>query len=587
MVAKEAERHSTTTVTVEERQTLALRFFAFWRWLIVRHGGALVVFTAVYLAVSWPLALHFSDSIIGAVKSDGWLEVEQFWWYKHSLIDLHISPFFDSQFFYPAGWNTLTGSHSPSLIIPTIPLTVIFGPIMAYNMVMALGFLLAAVGTYALVYRLTRDRLAGTLSGIAYAFTMTRLFRIGGHINVLVGSAWIPWVFFCIEMGRMAENGRKQTRWFILAGVFYAAAVLSYFYYIYIVAIPLAAYLLWYVWQQRGERNRLSRSLKHSVWLFGAAAVLVTPFALPVLLLRRQMAIEAYPLEATVSFGISPDRLLLPNLFHPLWGQWFAARFSHAGEQTAIFLGLTAVFLFILAFFRPVHARRTGYALVALAAFVAGLGPELHWNAQSLGIPMPGLLLFRYVPFYSVIRVWARFSIVISFAVAVVAGFSVAYFRPRWRWGTAVSLLLLGFVILESFGQPFPVVSSQTMEREVDFWLAEQPEGTAILELPLNYRINGSLHYSRMLHNQANVSGYAVAMPEPFRDNVANFSTFPNQETVQVLSEWGVDYLLYSTTNVAEFTAVTLPQIEALSGLSLVADFGGHAYERVFVFAID
>lgn len=552
-----------------------------------RHSLALVVFTAVYVAVSWPLVLHFSDSIVSPIQGDGWLEVEQFWWYKHSIFDLGISPFFDSKFFFPTGWNIITGSHSPSLIIPTIPLTLIFGPIAAYNTVMALGYLLAAAGTYALIYQLTNDRLAGILGGIAYAFSMTRLFRIGGHINVLVGSAWIPWMFFCIEMGRMAENGRKQTRWFALAGVFYAAAILSYFYYVYIAAIPLAAYLFWYLWQQRSARDRFIQGIRHVSWLFGTAAALVAPFAIPVLLLRRQMAVEPYPLEATTAFGISPDRLLLPNRYHPLWGAWFAARFPDTGEQTIVFLGLTAVFLFILAFFRPVHPRRSGYLLVALAAFVAGLGPELNWNAQSLSIPMPGLLLFRYVPFYNVIRVWARFSILINFAVAVMAGFTIAYFRPRLRWGTVISIFLLGLVILESFGQPFPVTNSQVMVREVDSWLAEQPEGTAILELPLNYRINGSLHYSRMIHNQANVSAYAVAMPASFRKNVANFLTFPNQATVRVLTKWGVDYLLYSTTNVEEFTAVTLPQIEELSGLSLLTDFGGHPNERVFVFTIN
>ncbi len=575
-------RHITVT-----QYRLWPRFYRFWYRLLVHHGGTLALFTAVYAAVSWPLVLHFSDSIVSPIQGDGWLEVEQFWWYKHSIFDLGISPFFDSKFFFPTGWNTITGSHSPSLIIPTIPLTLIFGPIAAYNTVMALGYLLAATGTYALIYRLTNDRLAGILGGIAYAFSMTRLFRIGGHINVLIGSAWIPWLFFCIEMGRMAENGRKQTRWFALAGIFYAATILSYFYYVYIAAIPLAAYLLWYLWQQRAARDRFIQGIRHVSWLFGTAATLVAPFAIPVLRLRRQMAVEPYPLEATTAFGISPDRLLLPNRYHPLWGAWFAARFPDTGEQTIIFLGLTAVFLFIFAFSRPVHPRRSGYLLVALAAFVAGLGPELNWNAQSLGIPMPGLLLFRYVPFYNVIRVWARFSILISFAVAVMAGFTIAYFRPRLRWGTVISIFLLGLVILESFGQPFPVTNSQVMVREVDSWLAEQPEGTAILELPLGYRINGSLHYSRMIHNQANVSAYAVAMPASFRKNVANFLTFPNQATVRVLAKWGVDYLLYSTTNVEEFTAVTLPQIKELSGISLLADFGGHPNERVFVFTID
>lgn len=553
--------------------------------ILYRHGWALVLFTAVYIAVSWPLPLHFADGLIGSIPGDGWLEVEQFWWYKHSLIDLRTSPFFDPKFFFPSGWNTLTGSHSPSLILPTVPLTMLLGPIFAYNLVMALGFLFAAAGTYALVYKLSRDRLAGALAGVSYAFCMTRLFRIGGHINVQWGSAWIPWIFFCIEMGRLADNRKKQRRWFILAGASYAGSVLCYFYYVYLAALPLAGYLIWYLWQQRNGRAQLQQAFLNVVSLFATSAALVAPFAVPVILARSKLDVAPYPLEATVAFGISPDRLLLPNRYHPLWGSRFATRFPDVGEQTIIFLGLTAVALALIALFLPVHKHRNGYLAVAAVSFILGLGPELHWNTQSLGIPLPGLLLFNYLPFYNVLRVWARFAIVLNLCVAVLAGLTVAYIRPRWRWGTAVATLLLGLVILESFGQPFRVVQAQELVREVDVWLAEQQD-VAILELPLNYRINGSLHYSRIIHNQANVSGYAVAMPATFRANVANFTTFPNQVTVDVLAEWDVDYLLYTSTNVAEFTAVTLPQITSLTNISLLDTFAGHGSERVYVFTI-
>ena len=568
-----------------------------WNFL-KRHGLAILLFTAVYILVTWPLGKDMGTHVLGSYKGDGWKEVEQFWWYKHTVIDLGVSPFFDPNVFYPQGWNTITSSHSPTMMVPTIPFTLLLGPVAAFNVMMMASFVFAALGTYFLINRLTNDRLAGMIGGIIFAFSMARLLRAGGHLNVSSGSAWIPWVFFCLESARLSENGRHRALWYAGAGVCYAGSVLSYFYFVYILAIPLAAYFLFEIWQRRQDKNRVVATIKNGVLTFAVAAILVAPFAFVALIARNEVGATVHSLESTAPLVISLDRLLIPNRYHPFWGAWMREHFPDTGEQTFVFLGLTAFILALVAVIRRVHDRTKMYVMIGLVALVMGMGPFLYWNTnpvtlslpsmtEPFTIPLPGLLFFRYAPMFNVIRVWARFFFVVSMAIAVLAGFALAYMNGKYRWGRILGLVLLALTIIESIGQPFTPISQEDMVREVDTWLVSQPEQFAIMELPLNDRLNGSLMYGRMIHGKQMSTGYSAAMPQFFLDQVPHFAHFPNQETVDALQQWQVRYLLYNVRDTAVFEAQTEPAINQLQGIKYIDAFAGYPGETVFVYAIE
>ena len=564
----------------------------------LRHAPAVLVFAVVYLLLTWPLAKQMDSAILGSVVGDGWKVVEQFWWYKHALVEKGVSPLFDPNIFYPEGWYTLTSSHSPALMLTTIPFTLLFGPIGAYNLLMLLSFVWAGLGTYAVVNRLTEDRLAGVLSGVAYAFCMSRLLRAGGHFNVSVGSAWIPWIFFCLESARRSRSRRQQLSWLAAAGASYAGAMIGYWYFVYLVAIPLAAYFLFDLWQARQDRVRLQAALRAAAITFGVAAVPVIPLGLLTLQARAVASVSPFSFESTANLAASLDRFLVPGRYHPLWGAWLAARFPDFGEQSFVFLGFTVTFLAFLAVLKRVQPRTNAYVILALTSLVMALGPELYWNGApvavplpgsegSAGIPLPGLFFFRFAPMFNVIRVWARFALITPLAVAVLAGLMVAYLRHQSRWRQSVPLLLLALVVLESWGQPFTVVPATAMNRAVDQWLAAQPEQTAIMELPLDDRLNGSLMYSRTLHGKQLATGYTAAIPGFFLAAVPEFAIFPNQETIQILQQWNVRYLLYTVQNLTVFEAEVAPAINQLDNLAYVATFGGYPGQHVYVYLIE
>lgn len=565
--------------------------------LLGRHGLAIVTFASVFVTLTWPLALHFDSAILGSVVGDGWKTVEQFWWYKHAIIDQRVSPLYDPNIFYPQGWYTATSSHSLGLMLPTVPLTMATNPIAAYNLTMWWSFVFAALGMYTLIYRLTCDRLAGTLGGISYAFCMSRLLRAAGHLNVSVGSAWIPWIFVCLENARCSESRRWRFAWAALAGSCYAGSMFGYWYFVYLVAIPLAAYWLIELWQVRRDRAQLRSTVGMALLTFAVGGALVAPLAILTLQARAIAGVVPFGFEDTIAFAASLERFVLPNRYHPIWGAWMVTFFRDRGEQDFVFLGLAATFLAGGALLRRVHARCAAYGLVAMVGLIMALGPALQWGGAPITlhlpglspnatIPLPGLLLYQYAPMFNVIRVWARFSLIVSLAVGVLAALALAHLRTRIRWGRAVGVILIALVWLESFGHPFGIVPTAAVEREVDRWLAAQPGQFAIVELPLKDRLNGSLMYSRMLHDKQLALGYTAALPRHFAAAVPAFAGFPNQETVEILRGWNVRYLLYTVHDQTLYGAHVAPVIEELHGLEFVAEFGENPGEQVYVYAI-
>jgi hypothetical protein len=146
---------------------------------------------------------------------------------------------------------------------------------------------------------------------------------------------------------------------------------------------------------------------------------------------------------------------------------------------------------------------------------------------------------------------------------------------------------LIAIVVLESIGSPFRVVSATDMDREVDRWLASQPGQIAIMELPLMDRANGSLMYSRMLHDKVSLAtGHTAASPAFFQKAVPDFIAFPNQKTVNTLKHWKVRYLLYTSRDPAVFRAQIAPALASLKGLKWVGEFGGYPGEQVYVYQV-
>jgi len=247
------------------------------------------------------------------------------------------------------------------------------------------------------------------------------------------------------------------------------------------------------------------------------------------------------------------------------------------------------------------------FALVSLIFAVMAMGTTLHWGNSRLYVsvpgwlervftvgmgfltkrlalypissyslrvegaiylPMPALLLYLYVPFFNAVRVCARFGLITAFGVSVLAGYGLQRLcrergrqetgaRSRLR-GLAVTIALSCFVIFEFAACPFALGTCSVQARPVDEWLAAQSGDFAVIEYPLIKAINGRSLYTIRTHGKRLSYGLSTFHPGGFAEKRPVLERFPSDETVALLKEWGVRYVLVG----ARSYGTAWPQLE-------------------------
>ncbi len=546
--------------------------------------GLFVVLSAI---MTYPLVMGLGSRILG-FPADNFEYLYKTWWFKHAVLDLNVSPFFDPSIFYPFGYNTALTELTLSNIVPALPLTVLFGEVVAYNLAMWLPFVLSGFAMYLLVLRLTGSKIAGFVSGIIFAFCPFRMLHLGaGHLP-LIATQWLP--LFFLYLDRMIESQRSRDA--LMAGLFYALGALSAWYFAYMFAMAGILYVL--VRARPWREYLFQRGFLRRVLLFVLVCfVLVGPFLLQ-FTRAFQGSSRTWSLHYVDQLSASPLDFFYPNVLHPLWGQWLMERYPQNLSEGVLYLGLTPLMLSAIALWRQKDRTRKAFGYLVLIFGVLALGTTLHWKdsrvyvsvpawlehifALGMGfltrrlalfpisswslrvegavyIPLPTLLLYLYLPFYSGMRVWARFGLITMFGIAVLAGFGVQRLR-HWIGRRAISagglaarggllgLVVILLVLLEFAALPYALGSSSAQARPVDLWLAEQEGDFAVMEYPLIKAMSGRSYYYMRYHGKRISFGQSTYFPRPFSDKRPVLESFPSEASIALLKTWGVRYIL-------------------------------------------
>src|ERR1044072_8982563 len=93
-----------------------------------RHRSALLLFIALTGVVGFPAVEIMTRGGIPGWEGDNLYYVHSMWWWKQALFDLHTSPFFDPESFYPIGRANGRSELTVTNTIPAIPITWLFSP---------------------------------------------------------------------------------------------------------------------------------------------------------------------------------------------------------------------------------------------------------------------------------------------------------------------------------------------------------------------------------------------------------------------------------------------------------------------------
>ena len=463
-----------------------------------------------------------------------------FEWFNHIILgDGSVSNLISPNFFYPHQ-KTLTWSDLLFGFIPLyLPLRVITGnPIAALNLVaMGLTFF-AALG----MMRLGR-LVTGKTSFLAPIVGACGLVVAGqeGHLQ-MKSIAIVIWIFWALIKFALERCNCWMVIAILLWGFLFQCSV-----YLSLMVLYLVPFCILYLIASRSislaKLFELVKTLVKSPSIIVTALfVILTTGTTAILYLHGQSVHAAFGAGEFVTYS---GRLL--SFFDPPSSSLiFHHRYSDWGSHEAkLMLGLISLFLVLVGICSTSATgiqrvlKQTIFVLAALAAIFA-LGPfQKDLYLTGIHLPLPGWLMWKFVPGFQAMRVAGRFSMVYAIASGVLAelGFTAilsACNKVKFaRFCLVISAI--GLVYFENkvarTPQKIELIESPEFYKKI---ATLTPKDASIVELPLTLKD----HISSM----DNFIAQELASTLHWRRLLIGYSSVTSPELQNALGLWGGYY---------------------------------------------
>jgi hypothetical protein len=541
---------------------------------------ALGVFFCLSAIFTWPLATGLTDTL------PDWADAADSTW-RIGTIASHLPTdplhLYDSPAFYPmqadlALDELLTGQGL--LAAPVIWLT--RNPLLAYNLLNFLSYVLSGFSMWLLVRHLTGSALAGYLSGIIFAFSPWHYGQYG-HLG-LGAQFWMVFallalILFLEETGQPRFPVRRGLMYLALFTVCFVLQALVAGYYAYFEAILLGLYLAYHFLFKSGLAGKLlsrlrrkpdtqsfqGRTILMQLGLLALSGIItlavLSPFVLPFVRAKSAAGFDR-SLEEVAYWSAGVKSLLRTTnhswLYEPVQAGVFGLETSAERE---LYPGVVALLLALVGTWgwRMWRGKPILFGLIALAGLILSFGPTLHLDTyaqEPTGIPLPYAWLYNFVPGFDSLRVPQRFGMLFMLGLAVCAGYGVARLyrsgAPSMRALALVAPLLAAIeffapgvpAVKTGYGASTPLIYSQA--------LGGLPPGSLLLELPVGdgedpintapiYAVYGLQHRLPMLNGSSNI------IPRGYDRLFYEMRRFPTPGTLDIVEALGVDYLVIHT----------------------------------------
>ena len=445
---------------------------------------------ALCVLLTWPVTLYPTELLLGHPGNDTWNHVWGYWWVSEA-ISSGSWPAWTGLLSFPDG-GTLYFIDTVQALL-SFPIQFLFGPAVAFNLVVMFGFALSAWGAWLLAYRLTGDAACSGIAMVIYGASPHLLGQAYNGISETVCAGWMPIALWCL----LHFLDRPVWKRALLLGAAMAVTMLTSWYYGLFAVIATAVILMWRAtrqpWIQPWMRSliRLAGASLTGLLLVAPALVLFSTSldASDALVTRDQEFVEASLLYHNITDVIAffrPGKTPSPDLF-ALYGEELVI---------VIYLGWIGLTLGLYAIVATRRHRSFGpWVWLAIFFFVFSLGPYLNMNGQMVEvsgrrIPLPFLPLFDALPLFSRISHPFRFVVGVSLAISLIAAHGLRHMTRNMGIQRRLFLVTaLGALVLVEFryGSPatIPVPTSDAVIPLAYEEMAQDPEEGAVLDLPL------------------------------------------------------------------------------------------------------
>lgn len=574
------------------------------RWSLIL---AIAIAYAIACRVMLAPICNFAHLGSASYQGDARLIVWTLAWDNHAVLSETSSPF-DANIFYPESDSLAYSEHLFGISAFTLPVYALtHNPVLAYNLVWLLSYLLSAGAAHYLTWRHTHDHLASTVAGLAYAFCFYRMHHGHGHLHLMWGF-WIP--LSLVAMDRWLTTRSWRRLWIFVAIV--VAQALASWYQAVMIFVADALLMVWLVVIEpliEGSEVRLKadpaagvasgssrtgESLARSAIqsLAGAlvALAIVWPFASHYHVLTSGGPAEAVAGAADVAAYLVPPE--------NTWvGQWLIGRGVKGprwiwGEQT-LFVGWLTLALAIggasvtIRSREPETRRLRFFILLGAIALALAAGPTAAEAARGVWGWSPFGLLAR-IPGVNLFRVPARFAALLTLALAVLAGACCAALHARFgRAGRLATLVAVPIMLAEFYVVNFPGGAPAPYPvPEIYRMIATLPPGP-VLSLPdfagtpLWFQ-ESDYQYFSTTHWHPIANGYSRAEPPGFADRMQRFTAFPEHASVAALHDAGIRYVVVHANQYSGGGADAVEKSRTSGGFRLLARF-----ENDYLFQIE
>ncbi|MGE3908067.1 MAG: hypothetical protein AB7K36_01860 [Chloroflexota bacterium] len=346
---------------------------------------------------------------------------------------------------------------------------------LAYGAGRVLAYALSGIGLYLYAQALGANRLGSTIGALAFAYSS---FMVGHlqHDNIIRSAIWLPWLLLTAEYS-LRTGGARRLAWMALAALILALTAVGVHIQPLLMSLLLfGAALLFGPFGKTSIPTVLSPSVSRAAavgklvydfklllsrrnlsgnpldWLLGRAFLGVTIVLLGLGLAAVQL-VPLYQLglrslrpslvtyDYATSFAVSPAQLLtlvFPSMFNfdavRHWALW-------APHETTLYVGVAPLVLALLGLAFVRGRAVIFFGLVALVSLLLAFGDYLPIKPYTVVWNLPG---------FSYLRAPARFSLLLSLALAMLAALGTTWLmrRARYRGSMPAVVALLNALLV-------------------------------------------------------------------------------------------------------------------------------------------
>jgi hypothetical protein len=366
-------------------------------------------------------------------------------WWPHAIFH-GSNPLFTHVIWTPNGVNVAAAAMIPAAAIASWPVTALFGPLAAYNVLAILSPALASLTAYLLCRHLTRSVGPAIVGGLCFGFGSYELSQLLGHANLMLDFLVPVAVLLTVRRVENELSSRRFVAWSCV--VLVAQLLLSTEILVGTLIFGGLALLLTYLALHEPIRRRLVAVAGETLLAGAIAAAVASPY-----IVYSAKHLPAGRRLFGNRLGLDIANLVVPTKVTWLGGgafEHFSGRFAGGLVEAGGYLGLPLLLAFALFAFSTWRTLRMTRVLVALFALitVASLGAHLHAGGHSL-VWLPWAVV-KELPLLDAL-IPGRFTLFLDLVVAVGVALWLAHSTragPLGRSGVRWAIAALGVITL-------------------------------------------------------------------------------------------------------------------------------------------